>query len=138
MEQNQMKQFCIDLEGVMLPDAIAALVDAWSEAQIANEADCDSEWRTRIKNEIRKKHGRGWVLRGVGVSKFRPNGVAQLIHRKPDNTKSTAVLPYEFKKENEIKILKCVLHLCEQVAMCDNNVSLQEAAKVVLPQYEGV
>jgi hypothetical protein len=29
MEQNQMSKFCIDLEGMMLPDAIAAVVEAW-------------------------------------------------------------------------------------------------------------
>ena len=28
-----MSKFCIDLEGVMLPDAIAAVVEAWYEAQ---------------------------------------------------------------------------------------------------------
>jgi hypothetical protein len=36
MEQNQMSNFCIDLEGMMLPDAIAAVVEAWYDAQ--NEA----------------------------------------------------------------------------------------------------
>jgi hypothetical protein len=36
MEQRQMSKFCIDLEGVMLPDAIAAVVEAWYDAQ--NEA----------------------------------------------------------------------------------------------------
>jgi hypothetical protein len=33
MEQNQMSKFCIDLEGVMLPDAIATVVEAWYDAQ---------------------------------------------------------------------------------------------------------
>jgi biotin operon repressor len=33
MEQNQMSTFSIDLEGMTLPDAIAAVVEAWYEAQ---------------------------------------------------------------------------------------------------------
>jgi hypothetical protein len=33
MEQNQMTKFCIELEGMMLPDAIAAVVEAWYDAQ---------------------------------------------------------------------------------------------------------
>jgi hypothetical protein len=39
MEQNQMSKFCIDLEGMMLPDAIAAVVEAWYDAQNAGVAD---------------------------------------------------------------------------------------------------
>jgi hypothetical protein len=33
MEQNQMSKFCINLEGIMLPDAIAAVVEAWYDCQ---------------------------------------------------------------------------------------------------------
>jgi hypothetical protein len=44
MEQGQMSKFCIDLEGMMLPDAIAAVVEAWYEAQNAELA--------QIKHEI--------------------------------------------------------------------------------------
>jgi biotin operon repressor len=33
MEQSQMSKFCIELEGVTLPDAIAAVVEAWYDAQ---------------------------------------------------------------------------------------------------------
>jgi hypothetical protein len=35
MEQSQMSKFCIDLEGMMLPDAIAAVVEAWYDVQNA-------------------------------------------------------------------------------------------------------
>jgi AraC-like DNA-binding protein len=35
MEESQVSQFCIDLKDVMLPDAIAALVEAWYEVQTA-------------------------------------------------------------------------------------------------------
>jgi hypothetical protein len=135
MEQSQMSKFCIELKGMMLPDAIAAVVIAWHDAQDTEPINIDDEWHERVRSEIRRQHGRGWVLRSVGKSRFRPQGMAQLIHRKSDNTKSTTVLPYEYSHENENKILKCALHLCEQVAMCEGNVSLQEAAKVVLPFY---
>jgi hypothetical protein len=36
MEQTQMSKFCIELKGMMLPDAIAAVVEAWYEAQNLN------------------------------------------------------------------------------------------------------
>jgi hypothetical protein len=41
-----MSKFCIDLEGVLLPDAIAAVVEAWYEAQMGKE-------QSAIKKEIR-------------------------------------------------------------------------------------
>ncbi len=34
-----MSKFCIDLEGIMLPDAIAAVVEAWYEAQNCTPQD---------------------------------------------------------------------------------------------------
>jgi hypothetical protein len=37
MEQNQMSKFCIQLESMMLPDAIAAVVEAWYDAQNAGK-----------------------------------------------------------------------------------------------------
>jgi len=36
MEQSQMSKFCIELKGMMLPDAIAAVVEAWYETQNLN------------------------------------------------------------------------------------------------------
>jgi hypothetical protein len=39
VEQSQVSKFCIDLEGMMLPDAIAAVVEAWCEAQDIDGAD---------------------------------------------------------------------------------------------------
>lgn len=33
-----MSKFCIELDGMMLPDAIAAVVEAWYEAQCINDA----------------------------------------------------------------------------------------------------
>jgi hypothetical protein len=52
MEQNQMSKFCIDLEGVMLPDAIAAVVEAWYDAQIEEKQSTMSQKINLIDQEL--------------------------------------------------------------------------------------
>jgi len=53
MEQNQMSKFCIDLEGITMPDAIAAVVEAWYDAQNIIEVIEDSkEKRVKCKVEV--------------------------------------------------------------------------------------
>jgi hypothetical protein len=69
MEQNQMSKFCIDLEGITMPDAIAAVVEAWYDAQNGgNLAKQDHapyqpgepiEFRDSAKESAWK---RGWVF----------------------------------------------------------------------------
>ena len=43
MDQNQMSKFCIELEGISMPDAIAAVVEAWYDAQNIIEVIEDSK-----------------------------------------------------------------------------------------------
>jgi hypothetical protein len=66
MEQNQMSKFCIDLEGVMLPDAIAAVVEAWYDAQntlVSNANEEIAGCRQRIV-EITARHIQDGHLKG--------------------------------------------------------------------------
>jgi biotin operon repressor len=70
MEQSQMSKFCIDLDGVMLPDAIAAVVEAWYDAQNADNMDEQqhSPFKPGESIEIRDSAApgsawkRGWVF----------------------------------------------------------------------------
>lgn len=65
-----MSKFCIDLEGMMLPDAIAAVVEAWYEAQNVDKMDDqqNSPFKPGEPIEIRDSAApgsawkRGWVF----------------------------------------------------------------------------
>jgi hypothetical protein len=59
MEQNQMSKFCIELEGISMPDAIAAVVEAWYDAQntlIISKPDSDSNQDVSIA-ELERRWG---------------------------------------------------------------------------------
>jgi hypothetical protein len=70
MEQNQMSKFCINLESMMLPDAIAAVVEAWYDAQNAGNMAKQNHgpYRPGEPIEIRDSAApgsawkRGWVF----------------------------------------------------------------------------
>jgi hypothetical protein len=70
MEQNQMSKFCIQLESMMLPDAIAAVVEAWYDAQNAGNMAKQNHgpYRPGEPIEIRDSAApgsawkRGWVF----------------------------------------------------------------------------
>lgn len=66
-----MSKFCIDLEGVMLPDAIAAVVEAWYDAQNVDnliEQKCPmGKYQPGMQIEVRDSiyesaWKRGWVF----------------------------------------------------------------------------
>ena len=71
MEPNQMSKFCIELEGMMLPDAIAAVVEAWYDAQgvdLSNDlmpmADLANRWGITANTVSRR-------LRFLGIKPIR-------------------------------------------------------------------
>jgi hypothetical protein len=71
MEQSQMSKFCIDLEDVMLPDAIAAVVEAWYDYQsdsIANEKVLPSILTLEQVQKVMKK-SRATIYRYINTSK---------------------------------------------------------------------
>ena len=92
-----MSKFCIDLEGMMLPDAIAALVDAWSEAQITEQT---TDWVSELRLRIKQKYGKGWIIDAVGKTKLNPNGRCRFTKIAPDRSRTSVVLPYEWLSEN--------------------------------------
>jgi hypothetical protein len=71
MEQNQMSKFCINLEGLMLPDAIAAVVEAWYDAQNKIEID---DWENDLRAKIQEEYGERWIVQGHGEHFEQPDG----------------------------------------------------------------
>lgn len=65
-----MSGFCIDLEGMMLPDAIAAVVEAWYEAQNVDNIDKQQDLSFKPGEPIEARDSaapgsawqRGWVF----------------------------------------------------------------------------
>jgi hypothetical protein len=110
MEQNQMKQFCIDLEGMMLPDAIAAVVEAWYDAQIAEQA---TDWVSELRLRIKRECGRGWIIDAVGKTKLNSSGKCRLTKIAPDRSRSSVVLPHDWLPENADDILGDAIHIHE-------------------------
>ena len=109
-----MSKFCIDLEGVMLPDAIAAVVEAWYDAQIiqpatkelafdqmlsiSNEIIKDKQRKSKLKLSIYiEKRGDKFAIRGRLPS--RNNPTENIIQRisigvpaKLENVKQVEIL----------------------------------------------
>ena len=107
-----MSKFCIELEGMMLPDAIAAVVEAWYDAQNVESA---ADWVEELRLQIKREFGRGWSVRGVGATKLNPDGRCQLTRIAPDRSRTSAVIPIEWKKENKEEIWVYVSHICESI-----------------------
>jgi hypothetical protein len=97
-----MSKFCIDLEGVMLPDAIAAVVEAWYEAQ---NTETTPDWIEDLRLQIKRNFGRGWTVRGVCATKLNPNGKCQLTRIAEDRSRSSVNIPIEWCESNA-KIIK--------------------------------
>ena len=88
-----MSKFCIELEGVMLPDAIAAVVEAWYDVQNVESA---ADWVEDLRLQIKREFGRGWSVRGVGATKLNPDGRCQLTRIAPDRSRTSVILPLDF------------------------------------------
>jgi predicted transcriptional regulator len=82
MEQNQMSKFCIDLEGVMLPDAIAAVVEAWYDAQSSTFSNLAESWDKKITSK-----------QPAGVCKKNNAKRQEIINQTISNIKNGILLP---------------------------------------------
>ena len=125
MEQSQMSKFCIDLEGMMLPDAIAAVVEAWYDAQ---NVEAVTDWVDELRLQIKREFGRGWIIRSVGGNKLNPNGKCQLTRIAADRTRNSVVLPVEWNQSNADLIYEWVSGICGFfVSSASNCSTLQDA-----------
>jgi hypothetical protein len=97
MEQSQMSKFCIDLEGMMLPDAIAAVVEAWYDVQNGMQ---QSNWEEELRLKIKREFGRGWSVFPTNGTKVNPYGKTRLTRMSADRSRVSVVIPIEYREEN--------------------------------------
>jgi hypothetical protein len=122
MEQGAMSNFCIDLDGMMLPDAIAAVVEAWYEAQ---NTELKADWVEQLRLKIKQEFGCGWAIRSIGATKINPDGRCQLIRIADDRKRTSVVLPFEWR-ESKAEFMYAWIHsICRYVM--SENYSLKEA-----------
>ena len=120
-----MSKFCIDLEGMMLPDAIAAVVEAWYDAQ---NVEAVTDWVDELRLQIKREFGRGWIIRSVGGNKLNPNGKCQLTRIAADRTRNSVVLPVEWNQTNADLNYEWVSGICGFfVSSASNCSTLQDA-----------
>jgi hypothetical protein len=93
MEQIQMTKFCIELEGMMLPDAIAAVVEAWYDAQnctppdksrtddLIPMADLAGKWRVTANTVSRR-------LAFLGIKPIRQGNCRLLTPKQLDSAEA--------------------------------------------------
>ncbi|MGA1483776.1 MAG: hypothetical protein ACO32Y_09695 [Vulcanococcus sp.] len=55
------------------------------------------QWFETLRVSIAQEHGKGWIVREVGATKRTPIGRCQLTPLREDRTRSSVVLPLEWK-----------------------------------------
>lgn len=85
-------------------------------------------WFETLRLSIRQEHGKGWSVREIGATNRNPIGRCQLTRIWEDRTRSSVVLPLEWKSNNQSKILSAVGQL--RTLMEERNLSLQDANKL--------
>jgi hypothetical protein len=120
MEQNQMSKFCIELEGIAMPDAIAAVVEAWYDAQninivVSKDASKDvnktDQWEGELRLKIKREFGRGWSIFKTNGNKLNPYGKTRLTRINSDRTRESVVIPVEYREKNAKFIVSHVYQL---------------------------
>jgi hypothetical protein len=98
-------KFCIDLEDMMLPDAIAAVVEAWLDA---HSEEASKEWEDELRNAIKRQFGRGWSIGSRGATKLNPLGKCQLTRIAPDRTRNSVIIPIEWCFANNVEMYNSI------------------------------
>ena len=86
------------------------------------------QWFETLRLSISQEHGKGWSVREMGASKRNPIGRCQLTRIWEDRTRSSVVLPLEWKATNQTAILATVGQL--RTRMDEVNLSLHDALKL--------
>ncbi len=104
-----MTKFCIELEGITMPDAIAAVVEAWYDAQdinIAvsknanNDVNKTDQWEEELRLKVKREFGRGWSIFKTSATKLNPYGKTRLTRINSDRTRESIVIPVEYREKN--------------------------------------
>ena len=86
------------------------------------------QWFETLRVSIAQEHGKGWIVREVGATSRKPIGRCQLIRIWEDRTRSSVMLPLEWKATNATAILTTVGQI--RILMEERNLPLQEALKL--------
>lgn len=86
------------------------------------------QWFETLRVSIAQEHGKGWIVREVGATSRKPIGRCQLIRIWEDRTRSSVMLPLEWKATNATAILTTVGQV--RTLMEERNLSLQDALKL--------
>lgn len=86
------------------------------------------QWFEIVRLQLRQQHGKGWSVREIGATSRNPIGRCQLTRIWEDRTRSSVVMPLEWKATNATAILTTVGQL--RTLMEERNLSLQEALKL--------
>ncbi|QBE68369.1 integrase [Synechococcus sp. WH 8101] len=86
------------------------------------------QWFDLLRLQLRQQHGKGWSVREIGASSRNPIGRCQLTRIWEDRTRSSVVMPLEWKATNATAILATVGQL--RSLMEERNLSLQDAHKL--------
>jgi len=86
------------------------------------------KWFETLRLSIGQEHGTGWSVREIGATPRNPVGRAQLTRIWEDRTRSSVVLPLEWKATNATAILATVGQL--RTLMEERNLSLKDALKL--------
>jgi hypothetical protein len=105
-----MTKFCIELEEMALPDAIAAVVEAWLDAQSEEPSE---KWEDELRLHIKREFGRGWSIRSMGATKLNPSGKCQLTRIAPDRSRNSVILPVEWHQKNAQLIRSHIFQLID-------------------------
>ena len=86
------------------------------------------QWFETLRLQIRQEHGTGWSVREIGATNRNPIGRCQLTRIWEDRTRSSVVMPLEWKATNTTAILTAVGQL--RTLMEERNLNLQDANKL--------
>ena len=86
------------------------------------------QWFETLRVSIAQEHGKGWIVREVGATSRNPIGRCQLIRIWEDRSRSSVMLPLEWKATNATAIATTVKQV--RSLMEERNLSMQEALKL--------
>ena len=86
------------------------------------------QWFDTLRLSISQEHGKGWSVREMGASKRNPIGRCQLTRIWENRTRSSVMLPLEWKATNQTAIQAAVGQL--RMLMEERKLSLQDANKL--------
>ncbi|QCH14574.1 site-specific integrase [Synechococcus sp. CB0101] len=86
------------------------------------------QWFETLRVSIAQEHGKGWIVREKGATSRKPIGRCQLIRIWEDRTRSSVMLPMEWKATNATAILTTVGQV--RNLMEERHLSLQDALRL--------